>query len=274
MTVHVRAAEASDHPLFARLFPYLGTGDPVLEREAFVRQLLFTTLVAEVGAGNEAPSAVGYAYFQIIQELVYVRHVVTAPEVRRRGVGRALLDAIAARARAAGCSVWCLNVLRDNTAALALYEAHGMRRAHRSRLITVPWAAVDAHAAAPHKGLVARVIAPEDDARVEPATDLVAGQLASHRALGDRVLMMLEEDGGVVGATSFAPSFPGAYPFRVSRPALALVLLRALAPHARPGDAHLGVMTENQPEVADALVSAGGTSKLDLVHMKGPVPPG
>ena len=98
------------------------------------------------------------------------------------------------------------------------------------------------------------------------------GQLATARAVSGRVLKMLEEDGQVVGAAIFHPDFPGAYPFRVARPELALVLLRALRPHARPEDAKLGIMTENQPDVAEALLAAGATLKLDIVHLKGPLP--
>ncbi len=268
MAIHVRAARASDHALFARLFPELATDDAVLEPEAFVRDLLPTTLVAEAET-----RPVGYAYFQIMKDTAYVRHVVTSPEARRAGVGRALLAAILERARQAGCASWCLNVKPDNAAAIGLYERYGMKRAHGSRVVTMPWAAVDAFAGARPPGVVARLIAPEDDARVESATDLVSGQLASNRALPGRVLMMLEEAGCVVGATSFVPDFPGAYPFRASRPELAFALLQALRPHARPIDVQLGVVTENQPAVADALVAAGGTVKLDILHMKGALPP-
>lgn len=271
LPLRVRAAQASDHALFARLYPELQTGDAVLELEPFVRELLPTTLIAEVETSGQG-RPVGYAYFQIIKDLAYVRHIVTAPEARRAGVGRALMAAVLERARAAGCPTWCLNVMPENGAAIALYEAYGMKPAHRSRVVTVPWAAVDASAGRPDVGVVAKLIVPEDDARVEPATNLVSGQLASLRTFSDRVLMMLEEDGRVVGATSFAPNFPGAYPFRVARPELALVLLRAIRPHARPVDLQLGVVTENQPEVADALIAAGATAKLEMLHMKGAVP--
>lgn len=278
MTIHVRPARASDHPLFARLFPELETDDAVLEPERFVRELMPTTVVAEVETGQDA-RPVGYAHFQIMKELAYVRHIVTAPEARRTGVGRALMTAILARAREAGTTAWCLNVKPDNTPAIALYEAYGMKPAHRSRVVSMPWASVDAAAAAPaataDAGVVARLIAPEDDARVESAASLalLPGQVATNRAIGDRVLMMLEEDGQVVGATSFAPSFPGAYPFRVARPALALVLLRAIRPHARPVDLQIQVVTENQPDVADALLAAGARIKLEMLHMKGALPP-
>ena len=219
-----------------------------------------------------------------MKDMVYLRHVVTAPEARRTGVARALLAAVVERARAAGCSTWCLNVKPGNTAAIALYEGLGMKRAHTSRALDITWAAIEsasvAEGAAGSEGaagaagarVTAKDIAPEEDGRVETAMALVDGQLASTRAVSGRVLKMLEEDGRVVGATIFHPDFPGASPFRVARPELALVLLRALRPHARPADVRLGLMTENQPEVADALIAAGATVKLEAIHMKGPLP--
>lgn len=280
MAVHVRAAEPADHALFARLFPELAVGDPVLEPAAFVHQMLPATLIAEAETSDGEPRGVGYAYFQILKDTAYLRHVVTAPEARRTGVARALLAAILERARAAGCSAWCLNVKPGNAPAIALYEAFGMKRAHTSRALDMTWSAIEAGPGAEEKGITARDIVPDDDARVEAAMGLLDGQLAGARAVSGRVLKMLEEVGGpsgittpgIVGATIFHPDFPGASPFRVARPALALVLLRALRPQARPADAKLGIMIENQPDVAEALIAAGATVKLEAVHMKGPLP--
>lgn len=143
------------------------------------------------------------------------------------------------------------------------------------------WAVVDARPAPPtpyDDRVHARSIAAEDDARVESAMRLVSGQLRVTRATGDRVLMMLEERAEgtppeVAGAAVFDPLFPGAFPFRVARPELALVLLRALRPYARPDDAFVGLVVEDQPAVADAFVAAGAVVRLETVHMKGSLPP-
>jgi RimJ/RimL family protein N-acetyltransferase len=53
--------------------------------------------------------------------------VVVTPESRGAGVGRALIDAIAADARAAGIEVLMLEVRGNNHGALALYERNGFR---------------------------------------------------------------------------------------------------------------------------------------------------
>jgi ribosomal protein S18 acetylase RimI-like enzyme len=266
--VLVREARRADHPSFVRLFPELAVDDPILDEDEFARTLVPTTLLAEAPDG----AVLGYVYFQLVKDVAYVRHVVTAPEARRRGVARALLAGVVTRARAAGCASWCLNVKPTNAAAIALYEGLGMTRAHTSRALSLAWRDVDAAPAAP-PGITSRLVDPPDDARVEAATKLLDGQLATNRALEGRVLMMLEDGAAVAGAAVFHPDFPGAYPFRVARPELALVLLRALRPYARPQHDRVNVVSEGQPEVAAALEAAGALVKLDIVHLKGTLPP-
>jgi len=75
----------------------------ILDEKQFLLTLVPTTLIAE---SSEDGRVVGYAYFQIMKNLVYVRHVVTAPAARRTGVARALLAEIVAQGHAAGCSAW------------------------------------------------------------------------------------------------------------------------------------------------------------------------
>ena len=255
--------------MFVRLFPELAVEERTVENDRWAREMMATTLIAEVGSASAPRRAVGYTYFQIIRDTAYVRHLVTAPEARRRGVGRALMTAIAARALAhtPQCSAWCLNVKPDNVAAVRLYERMGMTRRFETRALRVAWTAVDARQTLHDARVLARIIAPDDDARVEPAMKLLSGQLAISRRMEGRVLLGLFDDDAVLGATVFDPTFPGAYPFRVANPELALVLLDALRPYARPADTLVNVVVEGQPDVADALVAAGATVKLDAVHM-------
>lgn len=264
----IRPARAEDHDAFVRLMPELATGDPIMGAERFARELVPTTLIAE---GAEGEPVAGYAFFQIMTDTTYVRHLVTSPEARRRGVGRALMAAVAERGRAAGCTTWCLNVKPENVAALTLYESFGLARAHATRALVIAWSAVEAWRGQLPLDVRACTIEPGDEARVELATKLLRGQLAMMRALGPRVFVALEEHGQVVGATAFDPAFPGAYPFRVARPELAFVLLRALRASAREGDVDVHVVIEDAAAVADALVSAGARLKLDIQHMRGPL---
>ena len=51
-----------------------------------------------------------------------------APEARRRGLGRSLVEAALAAAAAGGAEALFLEVAADNAAALALYEGAGFER--------------------------------------------------------------------------------------------------------------------------------------------------
>ncbi len=265
MHTFVRAANDRDHAAYVRLAPELGTGDPLLEEPRFVSEMVPTTRIAE----DEGGSAVGYAYFRIMNATAYIVNVVSAPEARRCGVGRALLEAVARAARRRGCTTWSLNVKPDNEAALALYERMGLTRAFESRALRIEWANVFAPESRSDGDRVVRAISPEDDARVEAAMGLVDGQLAAARTFGDRVLLSMEEGRDVVGAAVFNPHFPGAYPFRVARPDLALGFLRAIRPFAREADMVVNVVVEARLDVADALVAAGAVVHLELVCMNG-----
>ena len=55
------------------------------------------------------------------------------PAVRGRGIGRALVDAVAAWARARGAARLCLWVTSTNDAAIALYQRCGFRPTGRSK---------------------------------------------------------------------------------------------------------------------------------------------
>lgn len=270
----IRPAGPGDHAAYVRLFPELGVHDPALVPERFATELVPTMLVAEAGGGPDPRFVVGYAYFQIMSEMAYVRHVITAPEARRSGVARALLSAVAGRAREAGCSSWCLNVKPDNVAAIALYEKLGMRRSYVARALSLPWATVEAAKRVHDPCFAARHIEPSEDARVEAATELVRGQLAGARDAGRVLMGLFGTDGGVGGAAVYDPAFPNAYPFRAATPDLAWLLLAALLPLRRPEHSAVQVIVEGQPEVGSALVAAGATVKLEIQHMKGPLPEG
>lgn len=78
---------------------------------------------------------VGFA--QLLAPRPWARHltrVVVAPEQRGDGFGRALCEALLARARRDGASQLSLYVYRDNPQAHRLYEALGWRRCRPPRL--------------------------------------------------------------------------------------------------------------------------------------------
>ena len=76
------------------------------------------------GGGREL---VGLAIFWIVQDEVHVLNVATAPQHRRRGVARAVMEELLARGRHRRCSLATLEVRRSNEAAIGLYRSLGFR---------------------------------------------------------------------------------------------------------------------------------------------------
>jgi hypothetical protein len=119
-------------------------------------------------------------------------------------------------------------------------------------------------------GIEAFVVEPPDDADVERATGLLAGQIGALRAGGGRVFLGLRRGRDVVAFAAFDPSFPGAMPFAAARPGLARGLLEAMRPHARAEHAFVRFVAEGDDLVA-AMAAAGAESTLEVVRMGGAI---
>ncbi|GAA2000958.1 ribosomal protein S18-alanine N-acetyltransferase [Brevibacterium samyangense] len=89
-------------------------------------------LVAEEDTAPENGSALlGFAGLSVSGTQSDVLTIASHPRVRGRGVGRALLDALLARAREDGCEVVHLDVRSDNAPALGLYASRGFEELDR-----------------------------------------------------------------------------------------------------------------------------------------------
>jgi ribosomal protein S18 acetylase RimI-like enzyme len=260
MPLSLRPARASDHRAFARLYPELATGDATPDAGRFASELAETTILAEDGGGP-----VGYAYYQVVGTLGYVRHVVVDRQARRTGVGRALMLRVAERFREAGCTEQALNVKPDNAAAIQLYEGLGFSARYASRALRMPWARVPAESALDE--LRPSALEPSADLDVEAALGLPRAMLETARAQGGRVLVRVDDGEALVAAGVFDPGFPGIYPLRARSLEAALSLVAACRPHARGHD-HVDLVVEDQPALADGLVAHGAETKLDIVHMR------
>lgn len=73
---------------------------------------------------------------QAVPGSYYINMLATLPELRGRGLGSLLLDAVAASARAARCLELSVGVFEQNTGALRLYVRHGF--SETARLPVVP----------------------------------------------------------------------------------------------------------------------------------------
>ena len=260
MRVLVRSATTADYFAFATLFRELGTGEPTPTVERWLGDLMHHTLVADDGVVR------GYVNFERLGNAGHVRNLVVAPDARQRGVGNALMTASADALRAAGASEWHLNVKAHNAAAIQLYEKLGMRAEHRSMIVQLAWAHL---ARLPAERATVTAAAPEADDDLERAFDLPSGRLAMARRSGRIVLQLRDADLAVLGFAVFDRELPGATLFRVARPELAAPLLAELRMHARHD--YLQIVVENHDALADALIAAGGTVRLRLLHYSGPL---
>lgn len=84
-------------------------------------------LACDRGPGGEE-RILGYIVFWIVHDEVHVLNVATAIEARRRGVGRALMEAAEDEGRSRGGRVSTLEVRRSNAGAIALYRVLGYRQ--------------------------------------------------------------------------------------------------------------------------------------------------
>lgn len=262
----IRPATAADYPTFARLFPELGTGDAVPPERTWEAEIAPNTLLLEQG-----DRVTGYLYFQRLDGVGYVRHVVVDPDHRGQGLGRALMREVARRLRDASIERWCLNVMPGNQPAVQLYERMGMTRQHASVSMRMGWD-IRERLPAPSPGLVTAPCPPGDDPELERALGLPPGLLAEqHQRAGAHVLLC-RRDGAPAGMAVFVPEFPGAYPFRADSAAAARSLMDAMEPHADPSYDYVQLVFEGQLEIAEIFERAGATRHLEFVHFAGEVP--
>ncbi len=270
MTPHLRPATPDDYAEFARMFPELGTGDPIPDEDAWTGHLHDSTLMLVEGA-----QILGYAYFERMAEFGYVRNVVIDPAQRGRGRGRTLMLHLAEHLRALGCTRWCLNVEPGNTVALALYRSLGLDVVYRSAALRFLWSAVEA-LSGEDLSLETCPVDPSEDAEIEAAHELPVGQLAAIREDPSRILQRLHDPADPtalgLGIASFNPHFPGAFPFRVARPGLARALLLGLHPHALPDEPHMHVVVEDDEPLRALLLEIGAVLRMQLLFLRGDLP--
>ncbi len=86
-----------------------------------------TILLAEEPTPDHGWRVLGFSIFWLVADEIHVLNVATAESQRRRGIGRAVMEATLAYGRAHRCRIASLEVRRGNTAAIGLYKALGFR---------------------------------------------------------------------------------------------------------------------------------------------------
>jgi len=135
-SIRIEPMTAADWPVVRRVYAEgIATGDATLEREApdwshfDHSHPLDCRLVARDGLGGPVVgwTALGHYSARKVYSGVAWESVYVAEDVRGRGVGRALLEALIPASEAAGFWTLLAGVLVDNAASLTLHEAVGFR---------------------------------------------------------------------------------------------------------------------------------------------------
>jgi ribosomal-protein-alanine N-acetyltransferase len=85
---------------------------------------LLAAVAPDAGGGERI---LGYLISWLVHDEVHILNVGTAPEARRRGIGRALMEAAAEAGRRKGARLSTLEVRRSNLPAIGLYRSLGYR---------------------------------------------------------------------------------------------------------------------------------------------------
>jgi ribosomal-protein-alanine N-acetyltransferase len=85
-----------------------------------------TILLAEE-PGAAGMEILGFSIFWLVADEIHVLNVATAERHRRRGIGRAVIEATLDYGRAHRCRIASLEVRRGNQAAIGLYKALGFK---------------------------------------------------------------------------------------------------------------------------------------------------
>lgn len=102
--------------------------EPREVREKSLREELARSWARLFVARADAGRIVGYILYWHVVDEGHVINVAVAPQERKRGIGRALVDRLLVEARATGIVKLLLEVRASNAAAIGLYEKAGFTK--------------------------------------------------------------------------------------------------------------------------------------------------
>jgi GNAT superfamily N-acetyltransferase len=138
MTLAIRFAEPADTPVIAELIRALARFEKLEDQVTMTEELLAANLFgprahAETLLAVDDGTLAGFALFFhnfstfLAQPGIYLEDLFVLPELRGRGIGRALLERLAAIAVERGCGRLEWAVLNWNREAIGFYERLGAR---------------------------------------------------------------------------------------------------------------------------------------------------
>jgi ribosomal protein S18 acetylase RimI-like enzyme len=259
--MHVRAARPDDYEAWLRFWAELGLTSTPPSHDRWLAGILPNTIFLEE-AGVLAAYNLSFAFGTRGD----VRQVAVAPEFRKRGVGKQLMAAVAAKLRAAGCTDWRLEVRADNAPAIALYRAVGMQPLRDLHTVRMGRDACEHFAASRSGRFAATAVIPDDDVRLEAAFDLGAGQIQRWRTfrpqspivrIGFAALIQIHRE--------FSTGHGWLFPFEAPDTDTAAHLLAEALPNM-PAEYELQLA---RPELYAALLAAGARPEEHLIEFTG-----
>lgn len=259
--MHERAARPDDYEAWLRFWNELGLTSTPPSHARWLTGIQPNTIFLE-----EAGVLAAYNLSFVFGTRGDVRQIAVAPEFRKHGVGKQLMAAVAAKLRAAGCTDWRLEVRAENAAAIALYRAAGMqplRDVHTVRM----GRDVCEHFAGSRSGRFATTaVLPDDDARLEAAFDLGAGQIHRWRTFRPHSpIVRIGFDALTQIHREFAADHGWLFPFEAPDPDTAAHLLAEALPNM-PAEYEVQIA---RPELHLALLAAGARPEAHLIEFTG-----
>lgn len=259
--MHERTARPEDYDAWVGFWREVGVPGPPPSRERWVEHLMRYTMFLEDDGVLAA-----YNLSFPLGARGDVRQVAVDPAFRRRGVGKQLMAAVAAKLRAAGCTEWRLEVRADNAAAIALYRAAGMRPLRDLHTVKMARDACERFAASRSMRHAAIAVIPADEAALEAAFDFGAGQLQRWRTFrADCPMVRIGFDAMVQINRAMAPTHGLLFPF-IAPDADVAAHLMAEAVRDMPASYELSL---GQPVIYQALLAAGAEPDEHHIELTG-----
>ncbi|KFE71554.1 GNAT family N-acetyltransferase [Hyalangium minutum] len=260
----LRPGTPADYAVFARLFLELGVREPPPSPEVWAAELMPLTQFHD---GPQGP--VAYVAADVLGDLGYVVQLVVDGAAQRQGLGRRMMQEVAAHFRARGCTRWGLNVKRDNTAALALYGSFGMKPLREAVSLTVSRAQVAALPAAPESLQVVPVVESEW-APLTAAFQMMPEKLARFSKRASHQLLRLHQPGALepmrLGMMDLRQGGV-LFPFFAATPGHARALLEDA--FRRSGVEALHVAVTDDAPLAEVLRAAGAAVVMETLQLQG-----